>query len=116
MKKLSDFKDAQGIVIASKILSVIMDILADKRNMAMSGETNVVKMFTAFMGNSPEKMCEIFAILSEKDAREYHCDGAEAMANMLILANDPILVSLFTWQSQTGDANSSGSVSENTEE
>ena len=116
MKKLSDFKDAEGIVVASKVLAVIMDILSDKRNLAMNGETNAVKMFTAFMVNSPDKMKEIFAILSEKDVREYHCDGAEAMTNMLLLANDPIVVGLFTLQSQKGDANSSGSVSVSTEE
>lgn len=116
MKKLSDFKDTAGIVAASKVLAVIMDMLADKRNLALSGETNPVKMFTAFMANSPDKMREIFAILSEKEVGDYHCDGAEAMCNMLLLANDPIIVGLFTLQSQKGDANSSGSVSENTEE
>ena len=91
MKKLSDFKDAQGIEVASKVLAVIMDMLADKRNLALNGETNAIRMFTAFMANSPDKMREIFAILSEKDVREYHCNGAEAMANMLLLANDPSL-------------------------
>jgi hypothetical protein len=116
MKKLSDFKDTQGIVVASKVLSVIMDILSDHRNLAMNGERSAIKMFTAFMEHSPSKMREIFAILSEKEINEYHCDGAEAMANMLLLANDPIVVGLFTLQSQKGDAISSGSVSENTEE
>ena len=116
MKKLSDFEDARGIEVASKVLAVIMDILSDKRNLALNGETNAVKMFTAFMANSPDKMKEIFAILSEKDVREYHCNGAEAMANMLLLANDPIIVGLFTLQSQKGDAISSGSASESTED
>ncbi len=116
MKKLSDFKDKEGIVVASRVLAVIMDMLADKRNFAMKGEDNAIKMFTTFMANSPDKMREIFAILSEQDVRDYHCDGAEAMVNMLLLANDPIVVGLFTLQSQKGDAISSGSVSGNTEE
>lgn len=116
MKKLSDFKDADGILVASKILAVIMEMLSDKRNLAMKEEKNPVQMFSAFMANSPEKMKHIFAILSEKEPDEYHCDGAEALTNMLLLANDPIIISLFTSQSQTGDANSSGSVSESTEE
>ena len=77
MKKLSDFKDTQGIVVASKVLAVIMDILSDKRNLAMNGEQNAIKMFTAFMEHSPDKMREIFAILSEKEVKDYHCDGAE---------------------------------------
>ena len=116
MKKLSDFKDSQGIVVASKVLAVIMEILSDSRNLALKDEKNAIKMFTAFMANSPEKMREIFAILSEVDEKDYHCNGAEAMTNMLLLANDPIVVGLFTLQSQKGDANSSGSVSGSTEE
>ena len=116
MKKLSDFKDEKGIVIASDVLSVIMEMLADERNRAQQGEKNRFKMFTAFMRNTPEKMREIFAILSEEDIKSYHCDGAEAMTNMMILANDPIILGLFLSQSQTGDAKSSGSASENTEE
>ena len=116
MKKLSDFKDEKGIEVASSVLAVIMDILTDERNLAMRGETNAIKMFTTFMANSPDKMRRIFAILSETDEKKYHCNGAEAMANMLLLANDPIIVGLFTLQGQKGDAISSGSVSESTEE
>ena len=116
MKKLSDFKDEKGIEIASEVLSVIMEMLADERNRSQEKEKNRFKMFTAFMKNSPEKMKEIFAILSEKDAKSYHCDGAEAMTNIMIMANDPIMLGLFLSQSQTGDAKSSGSVSGNTEE
>ena len=113
MKKLSDFKDSEGIVIASKVLSVIMEILADDRNMEQKGEKSPVKIFAAFMGNSPDKMREIFAILSEENPADYHCDGAEAMTNMLLLANDPVVISLFISQRQREGANSSGSASEN---
>lgn len=116
MKKLSDFKDEKGIEIASDVLSVIMEMLADDRNRAQQGEKNRFKMFSAFMKNTPDKMKEIFAILSEEDVKSYHCDGAEAMTNLLIMANDPIILGLFISQSQTGDAKSSGSASENTGE
>lgn len=116
MKKLSDFKDEKGIEIASDVLSVIMEMLADERNRAQEGEKNRFRMFSAFMKNTPNKMKEIFAILSEEDVKSYHCDGAEAMTNLLIMANDPIILGLFLSQSQTGDAKSSGSVSENTGE
>lgn len=116
MKKLSDFRDSKGIETAAKILAVIMDMLSDQRNMNQKNQTNPVKMFSAFMENSPDKMKEIFAILSETDVADYHCNGAEALTNMLLLANDPVIISLFISQSQTRDAASSGSASENTEE
>lgn len=112
MKKLSDFKDGKGIEIAAKVLAVIMDILSDQRNLAQRSENNAVKMFSAFMENSPEKMKDIFAILSETDPAEYHCDGAQALTNMLLLANDPVIISLFTSRSQMRDATSSGSAAE----
>lgn len=114
VKKLSEFKGADGIVVAAKLFSVIMTILADKRNMAMKDEKSPVKMFAAFMEHSPKEMLEIFAILSEKDPATFTCDGAEAMVNMLHVANDPVLMSLFISQSQKGEARSSGSASENT--
>lgn len=115
MKKLSDFQDEKGIEIASDLLGIILDILADKKNQAQSTEKNPIKMFSAFMKNSPAEMRRIFAILSEEDPAEYHCNGAQAMENMLVLSNDPILIGLFISQGQTGDATSSGSASENTE-
>lgn len=116
MKKLSDFKDNEGIVVASRVLAVIMDMLSNQKNMEQQHERSPVKMFSAFMENSPDKMREIFAILSEENPNEYHCDGAQALANMLLLANDPVVVSLFTSQSQTRGATASGSASENTED
>ena len=116
MKKLSDFEDDKGIEIAAKILEIIMVILQDDRNEEMKGEENIIKMVSTFMKNSPAEMRQIFAILSEQDPETYHCNGAEAMTNMLILINDPVVVSLFISPSQMGDATSSGSPTENTEE
>lgn len=116
MRKLSDFKDEKGIVVASKILSILMDMLANKKNMEQSGKESPIEMFSAFMENSPEEMRKIFAVLSEEDPEKYHCDGTEAMMNMMVLANDPVIISLFISQGQKGDAKSSASASENTEE
>lgn len=115
MKRLQDFEGNEAIITAAKVLGVIIEILKDPRNAEMKGEENGVTLFTAFMQNSPEKMREIFAILSEKEPAEYTCNGTEAIFNMMVLANDPIIMSLFTAQSQKRDATSSGSASENTE-
>lgn len=116
MKKLSDFKDEKGISVAARVLSVIIEILANKKNLEQKESQSPLAMFSAFMENSPAEMKKIFSILSEKKESEYTCDGAEAMQNMLTLANDPIIVGLFISQSRTGGAKSSGSASENTKE
>lgn len=115
MKQLSDFKDEKGIEIAADVLSVIRDILSDEKNREQRSEKRPAKMFSVFMKNSPEKMKEIFAILSEIEPEEYVCDGAEAMTNMLILANDPVMMTLFFSQSQSAEEKISGSGLENTE-
>ena len=115
MKKLSDFKDEQGIQIACQVFDVIADILSKKENAELKDEKNPLKMFSAFMRNSPAEMMKIFAILSEKEPNEYHIDGAEAMTNMLMLAGDPIVVGLFISQSQMKAVKSSGSASQSTE-
>lgn len=115
MKKLSDFSGEKGIEVAAEVFGIIMEILVDERNAKMEGEKNPPKMFATFMRNSPRQMKKIFAILSEKDEKDFDCNGAQAMENILILANDPIIIGLFTSQSQKGDAKSSGSASENTQ-
>lgn len=114
MKKLSDFKGEKGIEVAADVLEVCLDILADKKNMEQKNEKQPIKMFSSFMKNSPENMKKIFAILSEIDPAEYDCDGAEAMTNMLLLANDPIMLGLFLSPSQSAEGENSGSGSENT--
>lgn len=116
MKRLSDFKDEKGIEIAANLLEIIMTILSNNKNAEQETAKTPLAMFSAFMKNSPNEMKKIFAILSEEDEAKYTCNGAQAMENMLVLANDPILVGLFISQSRTGDAKSSGSASENTEE
>lgn len=115
MKKLSDFDDEKGVQIAAEILGITLEILSVEENAKQNNEKNPFKMFTTFMKNSPKEMMQIFAILSEENPEEYHCDGATAMENMLILSNDQILVGLFISQGQMGDAKSSGSASEKTE-
>lgn len=116
MKKLADFKNEEGIVVASKILPIIIEILSVEKNLESKNEKNPLIMFSNFMKNSPAEMKRIFAILSQEDENNYNCDGSQALFNMLVLANDPVLVGLFISQGQKGDAKSSGSVSVNTEE
>ncbi len=116
MKKLSDFKDEKAIVIVAQLLEPIMTILANPENGKFKGEQNGLKMFSGFLANSPKAMMQIFAILSEQDAETYHCDGVDAVTNLMTLVSDDRLIELFTSQGQTGDATSSGSASESIEE
>lgn len=116
MKKLSDFKDEKAIVVVAQLLEPIMTIVTNPENGKFKDEQNGFKMFSGFLANSPKSMMHIFAILSEQDVETYHCDGVEVTKNLMTLVSDSRLIELFTSQGQTGDATSSGSASENTEE
>lgn len=113
MKKLAEFKGADAIRVAAKVMGVLSRILADERNRTAKAD-NVMQLFLQFCENSPKEMTEIFAILSEKDPDTYAPDGAEAFENLKTLANDPAIAGLFLSQRRTGDATSSGAASANT--
>ncbi len=115
MKKLSDFKGVDALVTAAKVMGVLVRILSQEENKDAKAD-NVAKLFWQFAENTPQEMMEIFAILSEKDPETYACDGAEALANLKDLANDPAIAGLFLSQRQTGDATSSGAASANTKD
>lgn len=116
MKQLKEFEGAKGIVIASRVLTIMIDLLKDPRNYAMNGETDRMKIFGTFMENSPDQMMRLFAILSEENPETFTCNAQDAMINMMKLANDPVMMSLFISQGRRGDAKSSVSASGNTEE
>ena len=116
MKKLSDFQDESAIVVVAKLIDPVMAILTNPENQKFKDEKSHIKMFSGFLANSPKAMMEIFATLSEQDVENYHCDGAEAAKNLMTLVSDARLIELFISQGQTGDANASGSASENIEE
>lgn len=116
MNKLSDFKDEAAIVVVAELLSPIMTIFTNPKNQELKNEKNAFAMFGGFFKNSPRAMMDIFAILSEEDPATYHCDGIDVAKNIVSLVSDQKLIELFVSQGQTGDAISSASVSENTEE
>ena len=118
MKKLSDFKGAAAMAVATKLTRVIMAILADERNRAIKEGAANWELFTSLAENNPDEMTEILAIMNEKTVEEYEheCDGNKVMTDLLSLASDPLIIGLFISRGQKGDATSSVSRSENTEE
>lgn len=113
MKKLSDFRDEEAIIVVGELLDPILCILQDVSNKDVELSGNYFKVFSDIFKNSPKEMMRIFAILDGKDPKTYSCTATEVMANIVSLVSDAELISLFTSQSQMGDAKSSGSVSAN---
>lgn len=113
MKKLSDFKNEDGVLVISKLLHPIFRIVQKIGETARPENMKAMEFVSLMLEASPKDVIEIFAILSETPVEEYECNGASIMANALILASDKELMELFGLQSQT--PTSSGSVSETTE-
>lgn len=113
MKKLSEFKNEDAVLVISKLMIPIYRILGKIRNIERGDDMTPMQLVSSMLQASPSDVVEVFAILNEQPVEEYECNGAELMVNALKLASDKEFMELFGLQSQT--ETSSGSVSETTE-
>ena len=113
MKRLSEFKNEEGVRVIAKLLQPVFRIGQKVKDIPRPVGMTAIELVSIWLENCPEDVIEIFAILSETPVEEYECNGASIMANTLKLASDTELMELFGLQSQT--QTSSGSASETTE-
>lgn len=114
MKKLSEFKNEDGVIVISRLLQPVFRIVQRMSEMERPTDMKTMDFVSAMLEASPKDVIEIFAILSETPVEDYECNGASIMVNALTLASDAELMGLFGLQSQT--QTSSGSVSGTTED
>ena len=113
--KLSEYQGEAALDILADMIEPAGEIMSDKE----IGEVFKKNRFRAIglaIKNHKKAVMQIMAIMDGVPVDEYKCNVFTLPAKILELLNDPALIQLFTYQGQTGDANSSGSVSENTEE
>ena len=113
MKRLSEFKNEDGVIVVAKLLQPIFRIVQAMKDEKRPDNMTAMDFVAAMLAKSPKDVVEIFAILSETPVEEYNCSGASILADTIALVSDRELMELFGLQSQT--PTSSGSVSENTE-
>lgn len=109
MKKLSDFKDEQGAIVVAKLLPPIFEIIQNAAN-SDAKDKAPIEFVSQMLQNSPGATKTIFAILSEVEPEDYHTNAVEILQNVVTLATDDDLMSLFGLRRQT--ETSSGSASE----
>lgn len=112
LKRLSEFEDEQGVVIVAKLLPPIFEIAQNEENEKARSGSNI-NFVEAVLSNNSRAVIDIFAILSETDPAEYHCNAAEILVNAFKVFSDPPFMELFGLQGQTKA--SSGSASATTE-
>ena len=113
--KLSEYQGEVALDILADLIEPAGEIMTDKE-IGEAFKKNRFKAIGMAIKNHKKAVMQIMATIDGVPVEEYKCNVFTLPVKILELLNDPDIVQLFTYQGQTGDANSSGSASENTEE
>ena len=113
--KLSEYHGEAALDLLADLIEPAGEIMSDK-GIGEVFEKNRFKAISLAIKNHKKAVMQIMAAMDGVPVEEYKCNVFTLPVKILEILNDPGLVQLFTYQGQTGDANSSGSALENTEE
>lgn len=109
--KLSEYQGEAALDILADLIEPAGEIMSDKE-IGEVFKKNRFKAIGLAIKNHKKAVIQILAIMDGVPVDEYKCNFFTLPVKILELLNDPALVQLFTYQGQTGDAKSSGSVLE----
>ena len=112
--KLSEYQGEAALDILADLIEPAGEIMSDKE-IGEVFKKNRFKAIGLAIRNHKKAVMQILATMDGVPVDEYKCNVLTLPVKILELLNDPELVQLFAYQGQTGDAESSGSASENTE-
>lgn len=113
--RLADYEGEKALEVLGDLIEPVGEILSDKAILDAWKE-NRYRAIGIAIKNHKKAVIEVLATIDGVPVEEYKCNIFTLPLKVLELLNDPMLTQLFTSQGQTGDAISSGSASENTEE
>ena len=113
--KLSEYHGEAALDLLADLIEPAGEIMSDKEIGDVFKE-NRFKAIGLAIKKHKKAVMQILATMDGVPVDEYKCNVFTLPMKILELLNDPDLVQLFTYQGQTGDAKSSGSVSKNIEE
>ena len=113
--KLSEYHGEAALDILAELIEPSGEIMADKE-IGDVFKQNRFKAIGMAIKNHKKAVMQILATMDGVPVDEYKCNVFSLPVKILEILNDPEMIQLFQYQGQTGDANSSGSASENTEE
>ena len=113
--KLSEYQGEAALDLLADLIEPAGEIMSDEEIGDVYKE-NRFKAIGMAIKNHKKAVMQIMATIDGVPVEEYKCNVFTLPVKILELLNDPDLVQLFTYQGQMGDANSSGSASENIEE
>ena len=113
--KLSEYHGEEALDLLADLIEPAGEIMSDKE-IGEVFKKNRFKAIGLAIKNHKKAVMQIMATMDGVPVDEYKCNVFTLPVKILELLNDSELIRLFTYQGQTGDANSSGSASENIEE
>ena len=113
--KLSEYQGEEALDLLADLIEPAGEIMSDKE-IGEVFKKNRFKAIGMAIKNHKKAVMQIMAAMDGVPVDEYKFNVFTLPLKILEILNDPGLVQFFTCQGQTGDAKSSGSVSENTEE
>ena len=113
--KLSEYQGEAALDILADLIDPAGEIMSDKE-IGDVFKKNRFKGIGLAIKKHKKAVMQIMATIDGVPVDEYKCNVFTLPVKILELLNDPALVQLFFYQGQTGDAKSSGSALENTEE
>ena len=113
--KLSEYQGEAALDLLADLIEPAGEIMSDKQ-IGDIFKKNRFKAIGLAIKNHKKAVMQIMATMDGVPVDEYKCNVFSLPVKIMELLNDPEMIRLFTYQGQTGDAKSSGSASENTEE
>ena len=115
MKKLSEYKDEEAIVVLGNLLEPMGDIMtdADVVEMFKDEKSTVMQVAQKIISGHAKAVMQILTILNEG---EYHCTIPSLIKDLVAVLGDQDLWDFFKSQGQMMASTSSTSALENTED
>ena len=115
MKRLSEFRGEEALLILADIIEPAAEIIGDKAMVELLRKGQMAKAAKVALKGHPGAVLEIMARLDGENPETYAPNMFALPMKLLEIFNDPELVNLFTSQGQTEEQTSSGSATVNTE-
>ena len=113
--KLSEYQGEAALDLLADLIEPAGEIMSDKEIGEVFNK-NRFKAIGLAIKNHKKAVMQILATMDGVPVEEYKCNVFSLPVKILEILNDPDMIQLFQYQGQTGDANSSGSASENIED
>ena len=110
MKRLSDYKNQDGVKIVGRVLAPISRIVTNQK-MKEVYKQGPMAFASAICEHCSDDIMDILSTLSGEE--EYTCDGASVLKDVIYVFTDPEMLRLFGLESEIRPL--SGSVWENIE-